>query len=154
MERPMKKIIGMLHLVLIFSTAAALAAETNISSTTMLGFNERSVPGFPDEFRAPLNQFLTINAADSDQKLSFSLYGWGRLQLEDPSKSGDGDLTTGFINYRFSKSNANIRAGRFYEFQITGVEQLDGVSARTDIGKYLGLSVFGGAPVRTEFDNK
>ena len=150
----MKKIIGMLHLVLIFSTAAALAAETNISSTTMLGFNERSAPGFSDEFRAPLNQFLTINAADSDQKLSFSLYGWGRLQLEDPSKSGDGDLTTGFLNYRFPKSNAFIRAGRFYEFQITGVEQVDGVAARTDIGKYFALSVFGGAPVRTEFDNK
>jgi hypothetical protein len=150
----MKKIIGMLHLVLVFSTAAALAAETGISSTTMLGFNERSVPGFQDEFRAPLNQFLTINAADSDEKLSLNLYGWGRLQLQDPGSGGDGDLTTGFLNYRFPKSNAFLRAGRFYEFQITGIEQVDGVSARTDLGKYFGISVFGGAPVRTEFDTK
>lgn len=130
-----------------------MAADVTVDSSTILGFSQRDASGFPRENLVPATQFLGLTADKlADGNLSLHFYGWGRADLADKSYNDDknaGSLTYGYLQYRFSQANANIRAGRLFIHEGIVNEQIDGISARTDLPMGFGLSAFGGATVHT-----
>jgi opacity protein-like surface antigen len=138
-----------------FAVAAshALAADVTVDSTTLFGIGKRDVTGASKETLMPATQLLGLDVDKlGDGNLSLHLYGWGRLDLADKSydnQKSDGSLTYGYLHYRFNQANANIRAGRFFVREGIVNEQVDGVSARTDLPLGFGVSAFGGATVHT-----
>lgn len=138
-------------LVAALASTAGWSQEFSVTSTTLAQLWKQEIPGFDKATFAPATQFLGIDATGlGDESLSLHLYGWGRTDLKDQSayggKSG-GELTYGFVRYRFKQANAEIQAGRFAVHQGVAVEQVDGVSARADLRGGFTISAFGGRPV-------
>ncbi len=132
----------------------ALAASTDLGSTTILRIEQQTVTGQPKQTLLPATQFLSIDSSDlGDGNLSLHLAGWGRVDLADKStyaeNSVDGSFTYGYLRYRLRPANTDLRAGRFFVREGIISEQVDGVSARTDLPYGFSLSAFGGAPVHT-----
>ena len=134
-------------------SSGVLAADVTVDSSTLLGIGARDVSGTSKETLLPATQFLGLTAEKlADGNLSLHLYGWGRIDLADKSYNNDknaGSLTYGYLQYRFNQANANIRAGRLFVREGIVNEQIDGISARTDLPMGFGLSAFGGATVPT-----
>ncbi len=135
------------------TSSAALAADVTVDSSTLLGISQRDVSGASKQTLFPATEFLGLTADKlADGNLSLNLYGWGRADLSDKSYNNDktaGSLTYGYLQYRFSQANANIRAGRIFIHEGIANEHIDGISARTDLPMGFGLSAFGGATVHT-----
>lgn len=133
---------------------AAGAADYSVDSTTIFRIEQRDVSGSAKQNIMPATQFLGLDADKlADGNLSVHFYGWGRADLGDKSYNNDtvdGSLTYGFLQYRFKEANADIRAGRFFVREGIVNEQVDGVSAHTDLPLGFGLSAFGGANVHTK----
>ena len=132
---------------------AAMSEETSVDATTIFQFEQRAITGAPKKNLAPATQFLGLDVGKlADGNLSIHLYGWGRADLEDKSYNNDrydGSLTYGFLQYRFKEANADIRAGRLFVREGIVNEQIDGLSAHTDLPRGFGISAFGGANVHT-----
>ena len=132
---------------------AAWSAEYSVDSKTIVRFEQRDSPGFGTKNYAPLTQFLGLDADKlGDGSLSLHFYGWGRADMEDKSYNNnqlEGNLTYGYLQYRFKAANADIRAGRFFVHEGIVNEQIDGASFRTDLPFGFGFSAFGGANVHT-----
>jgi hypothetical protein len=128
---------------------SVMAADISVDSTTLLGISQRDVSGASKENLLPATQFLGISADKlADGNLSLHLYGWGRADLVDTSYNNDktaGSLSHAYLQYRFKEANASIRAGRLFVREGIVNEQVDGISARTDLPMGFGLSAFGGA---------
>ena len=126
--------------------------EISVQGITIAQMWKQETPGFDKATYTPATQYLGIDATKLGiDKLSLHLFGWGRSDLGDSSvldgtKSG-GYLTYGYLQYQFDKANAELKAGRFAVNQGTGFEQVDGVSARTDLRGGFTLSGFYGLPV-------
>lgn len=139
--------------VLVASLVAGLAwgQEVSVYGTTMAQVWKSEVPGFDTKTYTPATQFLGIDATKlGTDNLSLHLYGWGTSDLGYVKASGgkaDGELTYGYLDYRFDRANAEVKAGRFAINQGGGFEQVDGVSARTDLRGGFAISAFGGKPV-------
>ncbi len=143
---------------LLTTFVSAQAAELSVDSTTILRFEKfDSIRGNTNQNIAPATQFFGLTADKlGDGNLSLHLYGWGRSDLADNSfnsRTDDGNLTYGYLQYRFSQTGANVRAGRHTIHEGIINEQIDGISARTDLPMGLGLSVFGGATVHNYDSN-
>jgi hypothetical protein len=138
-------------LVATLMTAAAWGQEVSVYGTTMAQVWKAEVPGFDQKTFTPATQFLGIDATKLGYDgLSFHFYGWGTTDLGYVKASGakaDGELTYGYVDYRFDRANAEIKAGRFAVNQGGGFEQVDGVSARTDLRGGFAISAFGGKSV-------
>ncbi len=136
------------------TSLSAAAADVTVESSTLFGIGKRDVPGGAKETLAPATEFLGLTADKlADGNLSLHLYGWGRADLADNSYNNnttDGSLTYGYLQYRFSQTGANIRTGRHFIHEGIVNEQVDGISARTDLPMGFGLSAFGGATVHTK----
>ena len=147
----MKKFLCCLATALLLLPSLARAVDTELRSTTLFRFEKRSTPGFPKQTLAPATEFLGADVEGlADGSLSLHLYGWGRLDLADRSTDegdADGSLEYGYLQYRFAKANGAIKAGRFFVYEGVAAEQVDGVSARSDLAGGVTLSVFGGVPV-------
>lgn len=134
-------------------SSGVLAADVTVDSSTLLGIAQRDISGASKEDLLPATQFLGITADKlADGNLSLHLYGWGRADLADKSFNDDrysGSLTYGYLQYRFSQAGATVRAGRLFVREGIVNEQIDGISARTDLPMGFGLSAFGGATVHT-----
>ncbi|MFZ2950440.1 MAG: hypothetical protein WA003_13255 [Desulfuromonadaceae bacterium] len=149
----MKKAFCTLLCTVSLATASSgvLAADVTVDSSTLLGIARRDVSGASTEDLLPATQFLGITADKlADGNLSLHLYGWGRADLADKSFNNDktsGSLTYGYLQYRFNQAGATVRAGRLFVREGIVNEQIDGVSARTDLPMGFGLSAFGGATV-------
>jgi len=132
-------------------TVAAPAADLNVTTTTIAQQWKQDTPGFDKANFLPATEFLGVDATGlGSQNLSLHLFGWGTRDLQDPSSvegKGTGNLTYGYLQYNFDQANAAIRAGRFIITQGAGNEQLDGISARTDLRGGFNISAFTGAPV-------
>ena len=132
---------------------SAFSAEISVDSTSLLRFEQRD-GGSSKQTLLPATQFLGLDVdklADGNLSLHFS--GWGRYDLADKSFNDDragGSLTYGYLQYRCKYSNADLRAGRFFVHEGIINEQVDGVSARTELPLGFGLSAFGGATVHTK----
>ncbi len=142
---------------LVVTSSGVMAADVTVDSSTLLGISRRDVSGASKETLLPATQFLGLTADKlADGNLSFHFYGWGRADLADKSFNNDklaGSLTYGYLQYRFSQANANIRAGRLFIREGIVNDQIDGISARTDLPMGFGLSAFGGATVHTAHIN-
>ena len=134
-------------------SSGVLAADVTVDSSTLLGIARRDVSGASKETLLPATQFLGLTADKlAGGNLSLHLYGWGRADLADESYNNDkntGTLTYGYLQYRFNQAGSNIRAGRLFVREGIVNEQIDGISARTDLPGGFGLSAFGGAAVHT-----
>jgi hypothetical protein len=149
-----KAFCALLCTVLLASASSGvLAADVTVDSDTLLGVARRDISGGSKETLIPATQFLGLTADKlADGNLSLHLYGWGRVDLADKSYNNDkssGSLTYGYLQYRFSQAGANIRGGRLFVREGIVNEQIDGISARTDLPLGFGLSAFGGAVVHT-----
>ena len=133
-------------------SASAWGQEVSLYGTTMAQMWKQEPRGFDKATFTPATQYLGIDATSlGSDKLSLHLFGWGRTDLSDASqfdgsKSG-GYLNYGYLQYRFGQANAEIKAGRITVNQSTGFEQIDGVSARTDLRGGFTIAAFGGKPV-------
>lgn len=148
-----KTVCHLLSAAFLLALPAATLAETSINATTIFRLYQDDRPGFEKKQLAPLTQFLGIDSDKlADGNLSVHLYGWGRLDLGDKSfdnNRADGELTHGYLKYRFKQANAQARAGRFFVHEGIVNEQVDGVSVRTDLPLGFGISAFGGATVHS-----
>ena len=132
--------------------ATGWSQELSVQSVTMAQLWKQETPGFDKATYTPATQYLGIDATKlGSEKLSLHLFGWGRADLRDPStldgsKSG-GYLTYGYLQYQFGQANAELKAGRFSVNQGAGFEQVDGISARTDLRGGFSISAFAGLPV-------
>jgi opacity protein-like surface antigen len=139
--------------LLAVTSTGVQAADVTVDSSTLLGIGTRDVSGTSKETLLPATQFLGLTADKlADGNLSLHFYGWGRADLADKSFNNDqtaGSLTYGYLQYRFKQANANIRAGRLFVHEGIVNEQIDGISARTDLPLGFSLSAFGGATVHT-----
>jgi hypothetical protein len=133
-------------------SATAWGQEVSLYGTTMAQMWKAETPGFDKTTYTPATQYLGIDVVKlGSERLSLHLFGWGKTDLKestnfDGSKS-DGYLNFGYLQYRFDQANAEIKAGRFTINQSTGFEQVDGVSARTDLRGGFTVSAFAGKPV-------
>jgi hypothetical protein len=133
-------------------STAAWGQEVSVFGTTMAQMWKSEAAGFDKATYTPATQYLGIDATRlGSDNLSLHLFGWGRTDLKestsfDGTKSG-GYLNYGYLQYRFDKANAEIKAGRFTAQQATGYEQVDGVAIRTDLRGGFTFSAFGGKPV-------
>lgn len=132
----------------------ASAADFQGQGTSLFRFEQRATPGFSKQNVVPFTQFV---GADLDKlvdgNLSVHLYGWERVDLADRStgeKSNDGDLSYGYLSYRFSRANAEVKGGRFFVYEGVAAEQIDGVSAKSDLAAGFAVASFAGAPVRLD----
>jgi len=132
-------------------SATAGAQDVSVYSTTMAQMYQQNVPGFDKANLLPATEYLAIDATKlGSDRLSLHLYGWGYTDLQDQSTIGGktaGNLTYGYLQYNFDQANAVIKAGRFTVNQGAGNEQVDGVSARTDLVNGFYVSAFAGTPV-------
>jgi hypothetical protein len=154
----MKRMLGLLGAVLLCLPSIALAVDFAGNSFTILRFEQRAFPGFDKKTVVPATEFVRLDADNLGyENLSLHLYGWGRADLADRSTAdgtAEGNLTYGYMEYRFPKANGRIKAGRFFIFEGVASEQVDGVFARADLPAGFTLSVFGGAPVLLDRDTK
>jgi len=129
------------------------AADVSFDSATILRLESRDVTGAKTYTLLPATQFLGVDVDRlADGNLSLHLSGWGRADLADKSFNNDqvsGNLTYGYLQYRFKEAGADVRAGRFFVHEGIVNEQVDGVSARIDLPFGFGLTAFGGATVHT-----
>jgi hypothetical protein len=139
--------------ILLALPGAAMSAELAVDATSIVRFEQRADKGVPKQDLMPATQFLGLDVDKlGDGNLSLHLYGWGRYDIADKSYNSDqaaGQLTYGYLQYRFKQANANIRAGRFFVHEGIVNEQIDGISFRTDLPAGFGFSAFGGANVHT-----
>jgi hypothetical protein len=153
----MKKRAGVALLFTTLLPAAAWAADLGAYGTTLFRFQQQSAPGSAKKSLAPATQYLGLDAGGlADGNLSFHLYGWGRADLADESPvdgKSAGDVSYGYLEYRFPKANAQIRAGRFFVVEGVANEQVDGISFRSDLPADFALSLFAGAPAAMDVDN-
>jgi hypothetical protein len=133
-------------------SATAWGQEVSLYGTTMAQMWKSETPGFDKSTYTPATQYLGIDVVKlGSDNLSLHLFGWGQTDLSDSTnfdgtKSG-GYLNFGYLQYQFNQANAEIKAGRFTVNQSTGFEQIDGVSARTDLRGGFTVSAFAGKPV-------
>jgi len=139
---------------LLILPVAALAAETAVDATTIFRFDQRDITGASKENLMPATQFLGLDVDKlADGNLSLHLYGWGRADLADKSynkNTVDGSFTYGYLQYRFKEANADVCLGRLFVHEGIANEQVDGISARTDLPLGFSLSGFGGGTVHTK----
>lgn len=135
--------------------AGASGQDVSVYGTTMAQMWKSETPGFGKETFTPATQFLGIDASNLyTERLSLHLFGWGRTDLQDGSSfngyngsKSAGELTYGYLQYRLPYANAEIKAGRFSAVSSSGIEQIDGVSARADLKGGFTVMAFGGQPV-------
>jgi len=132
-------------------SACAWGQQVSVYGTTLAQTWKDETPGFDAKTYTPATQFLGIDATGLGlDGLSMHLYGWGTSDLGYVKASGakaDGYLTYGYLDYRFSQANAELKAGRFSINQGGGFEQVDGISGRTDLRGGFAFSFFAGQPV-------
>ena len=133
-------------------STAAWGQEFSLFGTTMAQMWKQEVPGFEKASLTATTQYLGVDATKlGTEKLSLHFFGWGQnlsgLPKGYDEEASSGYLSYGYFQYRFDRANAEIKAGRFTAVQATGFEQVDGVSARTDLVNGFTVSAFAGKPV-------
>lgn len=148
-------VMGVLLLVLILllapseSPAASLAGNSRtyvLSRESAAGAN-----------LMPLYEYLDFNVQDlGKETISVHFGGWLGYDLQDDTfgsnKKKGSELQYGYVSYRAKERNAVVNLGRVMVFEGIAAERVDGIYARTDLVKGIGISAFGGAPVETGID--
>lgn len=149
-KRVLPTIVAIFLLLPFLLTGPAPAADLTLSSKTYGLYYERELPGGQKDRFLPLYEYLSTDAANLGGKpISFHFYGWGRVDLDKDSGSGNtsGEVGSIYLEYRHPEGNAQAKLGRFFLTEGSAMEIIDGafVKAMTPIG--LGVSLYGGTPV-------
>jgi hypothetical protein len=150
-------IVAISLLLPILLAGTSRAADLSLSSSTYLRYYERELAGGNKNTYAPLYEYLSADAANlGGTPIAFHFYGWGRVDLSDPSGSGkeSGDLGSAYLEYLHPKGNAQMKLGRFFLTEGVAMETLDGAFFKVMSPIGIGISGYGGAPVeRSILDN-
>ena len=129
----------------------AVAADVAVHSDTIFRFFQRDTPTTRDASVIPLYEYLQVDFGKINARgLSLHLYGWGRADLAGSDfyqEDTTGQLLYGYLEYTRPFSNFNLRLGRQYVIGGLANDSIDGLSLRTDLGRYFSLSAYGGLPV-------
>jgi hypothetical protein len=149
-KRLLPAIVAISLLLPLLLAGTSRAADYSVSSNTYLRYYERELAGGNKNTYAPLYEYLSADATNlGGTPIAFHFYGWGRVDLSDPSGSGkeSGDLGSAYLEYLHPKGNAQMKLGRFFLSEGAAMETLDGgfFKVMTPVG--FGISGYGGAPV-------
>lgn len=149
-KRVLPTIVAISLLLPFLLTGTAPAADLTLSSKTYGLYYERELAGGQKDRFIPLYEYLSTDAANLGGKpISFHFYGWGRVDLDKDSGSGNtsGEVGSIYLEYLHPEGNAQAKLGRFFLTEGSAMEIIDGafVKATTPIG--LGVSLYGGTPV-------
>jgi hypothetical protein len=149
-KRLLPAIVAISLLLPLLLAGTSRAADVSVSSNTYLRYYQRELAGGNKNTFAPVYEYLSGDAANlGGTPIAFHFYGWGRVDLSDPSGTGkeSGDLGSAYLEYLHPKGNAQMKLGRFFLTEGVASETLDGgfFKVMTPIG--FGISGFGGAPV-------
>ena len=140
---------------LLFASTAP-AADLSLSSKSFLRYYERDLAGGNKDTFAPMYEYLSADATNlGGMPLAFHFYGWGRLDLSDPSGSEktSGEIASAYMEYLHPQGNAQAKLGRFFLTEGAAMETLDGVFVKGTTPVGLGASLYGGAPVEYSITN-
>jgi hypothetical protein len=149
-KRLLPAIVAVSLLLPLLLAGTARAADLSVSSSTYLRYYERELAGGNKNTFAPLYEYLSADAANlGGTTIAFHFYGWGRVDLSDPSGSGkeSGDLGSAYLEYLHPKGNAQMKLGRFFLAEGVAVETLDGAFFKVTTPAGIGISGYGGVPV-------
>ena len=135
-------------LVLLVSGHTANGAEVDLRTSTYLHFYQVDQLLGPDTEHAPLYQYLSLDLREIEiPDLSFHLYGWGRLDLQEETDSdfATGHLSSAHAQYRHRNGQGQVKAGRIFVTEGTAMEALDGLYFKESF-KGFGVAFFGGIP--------
>ena len=156
-KRLVPAIVAISLLLPLLLSGTARAADLSLSSSTYLRYYERELAGGNKDKFAPLYEYLSADAANlGGTPVAFHFYGWGRVDLSNPSGSGkeSGDLGSAYLEYLHPKGNAQMKFGRFFLAEGVAVETLDGAFFKVTTPIGIGISGYGGAPVeQSSLDN-
>jgi hypothetical protein len=153
-KRLLPAVVAITLLLPLLFAGTSPAADVTISSKTYALLYQRELPGGEKNRYAPLYEYLSADAANlGGRPVAFHFYGWGRMDLAEPSGSErtSGEIGSAYMEYLHPQGNAQAKLGRFFLTEGAAMETLDGafVKATTPLG--LGVSVYGGVPV--EYSN-
>jgi len=150
-------IVAISLLLPLLPAGTARAADLSVSSTTYFRYYERELAGGNKNTFAPLYEYLSADAATlGGTPIAFHFYGWGRVDLSEPTGSGkeSGDIGSAYLEYLHPQGNAQMKIGRFFLAEGLAVETLDGAFFKVTTPIGIGISGYGGVPVeRSILDN-
>jgi hypothetical protein len=151
----MKRVLRFVGMMLLLLPVPVWSADFALDSATYFRFQQSAVPGFDKKLQVPATQYLTIDATRiAVEGLSLHFSGWGGANLGDrisDESRTDGYLNYFYLSYRLPVANALIKAGRHSVMAGTALEQIDGISARTDLPLGFTAALYGGAPSRLDY---
>lgn len=102
----------------------------------------------------PLYEYLNLSVAQpaKDGQLTFTMGGWGRLDLADETTEEHtaGDLQYGYLSYRGNRGNFRVKLGRVYLTEGVANDRVDGAYLGSDLAHGVSVAAFAGRPVVTE----
>jgi hypothetical protein len=149
-KRLLPSILAISLLLPLLGAGSARAADLSATSVTYQRMYERELADGSKSRFAPLYEYLSADATNlGEAPVAFHFYGWGRLDLSDPSGSGkeSGDIGSAYLEYLHPQGNAQVKLGRFFLAEGAAVETLDGVFFKMTSPTGIGVSAYGGAPV-------
>jgi len=149
-KRLLPAVIAITLLLPLLFAGGAPAADLSLSSRTYLRYYERELAGGDKNTFAPLYEYLSADASNLGGKpVAVHFYGWGRLDLSEPSGSGrtSAEIGSAYMEYLHPQGNAQAKLGRFFLTEGAAMETLDGVFVKMTTPAGIGVSGYGGTPV-------
>jgi hypothetical protein len=151
-SRVLPGLVALSLLLPLLLAGTSRAAELSVSSNTYLRYYEKEFADGSKNTYAPLYEYLSADAMNlGGTPIAFHFYGWGRVDLSDPSGSTSGkesgDLGSAYFEYLAPKGNAQMKLGRFFLTEGVAMETLDGAFFKVKSPIGFGISGYGGAPV-------
>lgn len=146
----LQSIVAISLLLPLLPAGAARAADLSVSSNTYLRYYERDIAGGNKSTYAPLYEYLSADASNlGGMPVAFHFYGWGRMDLSDPSGSGktSGEIGSAYMEYLHPQGNAQAKLGRFFLTEGAAMETIDGAFFKVTTTVGIGVSGYGGSPV-------
>lgn len=145
--------------ILVLLSARAWGQTLDATVTTMVAARQDPRDGVLYTV-VPIYQFLTLSVGGIHARyldeLRINVSGWGELALGDPREGlATGDLDVGNLDAVLLGRRVAVRLGRQLVFSGGArALQLDGASLTVRIARGLGVSAWGGAPVRPRFGTR
>jgi hypothetical protein len=148
-------------LVLLGAARAAAQAPTTVDATLTTMVAARQDPRDGTIYTVvPIYELLTLSVggirARYLDELRIDVSGWGELALGDPREGlATGDLDLGYLDAALFGRRVAVRLGR--QLVVSGgarALQLDGASLTVRIARGVGVTAWGGAPVRPRFGTR
>jgi len=153
-RRVSKSILSFFVLSVLFLQTVVFAAESDFTSKTYLKYFQDP----HDKNYTPLYEFVELESRNlHNGQVSLYLSGWLGHDFNAPQydKRTRDELTYAMVRFSpYTDRRLLLTAGRQYVFEGVASEQLDGIAARWELTPSFGFSLFGGAPVDTEFDSR